>query len=107
MIYKFEEMIGGFNHLGLRLKRKFLNQPVDFYLRPAMQDQVARPISFANDEIEVCSICGFALARVTLANDWTLETCSATGLRHVLRNKALDEWSKKLGKSVSPVGSDK
>lgn len=105
MPFTLKETIGGLNHLRFRWQRKLFNQPVDLYLGPAAQEQLVRPAMLPDGRMEVCWICGFALARLTLQNEWTLETCSATGLKHVLRNKGLDEWSKTLGKSVSSVGS--
>jgi hypothetical protein len=104
--FRFREAPGGYNHLRLLLLRRLLRQPVDRFLGPAVSEQLAQPVYLKEKQMEVCEICGFALARVTLPNGWTLETCSATGLKHVLANKErLEEWSKMLTKSVSSVGS--
>jgi hypothetical protein len=103
--FAWKETIKGLKHLRLRVERSLLGQPIDFYLSPQAEKGLARPVCLDGSKIEVCQVCGFALARVTLPGEWTLETCSASGLKHVLNNDRLSEWSKSLPRSVSSVGS--
>ncbi|MBA3857600.1 MAG: hypothetical protein C0507_11890 [Cyanobacteria bacterium PR.3.49] len=44
----------------------------------------------------VCQYCGHAVASVTFADGWTMETCSAQGLDKLLNSKHTAQWVSKL-----------
>lgn len=44
----------------------------------------------------VCRYCGHAVALVTFADGWTMETCSAQGLNNLLNSTHAAKWAAKL-----------
>jgi hypothetical protein len=103
--FTVRETIGGLKHLSYLFRRILFRQPIDKHLKSQVDSGLAQPVLDQGGKLRVCWTCGFALARITLADDWALETCSASGLKHVLQNSRLEEWSKSLPKSVSSVGT--
>ncbi|GEM_PF-3475783 len=106
MPFNFKETVGGLNHLRLGLARRLLRQPGDRFLkhlgRPGGQPLCVP--SNPDGSPLVCPICGFAVARLELAGGWTLETCSATGLRPVLRACNLGDWVGRLPAGQEAAG---
>lgn len=44
----------------------------------------------------VCMYCKHAIARLTFADGWSAETCSAQGLNDILNSKHTAQWVEKL-----------
>ncbi len=44
----------------------------------------------------VCMYCNHAIARLTFADGWSAETCSAQGLNEILNSKHTAQWVEKL-----------
>lgn len=79
----------------MRWEKKLLKREADFYLRgqkvPESLAGIAT-LSPCGEGQSLCSICGYAQARLEIAGGWLLETCSAVGLRPLLRSSQFKKW---------------
>lgn len=95
MPFSFRESIGAVNHLIVRWDRSFFRRPNDLHLQqfeiPAALDQVVIAADMEKHEA-VCAICGYRLVKLEIIGGWTLETCSAVGIRELLSRPNLRDW---------------
>lgn len=95
MPFNLRESIGAVNHLIVRWDRSFFRRPSNFHLQQfevsAALDQLVIAVDIEKHEA-VCAICGYRLVKLEIVGGWTLETCSAVGIKEVLARPNLRDW---------------
>jgi len=46
----------------------------------------------SRDKVLLCRVCGFAMARATMPNGWSIDSCSAYQIEELLQSKGLQSW---------------
>ena len=78
MIFKLNEAAGGLKHAARGWQRVALRKPFDRYVPRFSNLPTPATISLGSSgQVNVCSICGYALVRMRLDNGWELEVCSS------------------------------
>ncbi len=106
MIFKANEAVGGLKHASMGWQRIILKRPVESLLPrflPTLKNIGidAGAAQDASGQIRRCAICGYALARVTLDNGWTMDVCSAMPVLK-FNHPLLNRWVKDMPSDKLP-----
>lgn len=95
MPFNIRESIGAVNHLIVGWDRSLFRRPIDLHLQQFEISAALSQLAIAAD-IEkheaVCAICGYRLVKLEIVGGWTLETCSAVGIKELLARPNLPDW---------------
>ena len=95
MVFSIKEAINRLSHQRLKWERAFCFKPVDYFLvHYAKTGAQLETVAGSDGNKILCPICGFVICRLELAGGWSLETCSAAGLKSILEGTKVTEQLK-------------
>lgn len=97
MVFNLREAIGGFKHLGLKWTRPLAKRPDTYFIADYQQrGLLIERFHEVDGRPAICSICGYAMIRLTLPNQWIFETCSAMPVIPSFQSKEFSIWAGNL-----------
>lgn len=93
-------MAMGWFHISIGLGRILLRKSRLHYLESLSASYPFLAPVKSQDKLLPCRVCGYAMARATMPNGWSIDNCSAFRLEEILQSKLLQSW---LGDLPNPA----
>lgn len=93
MPFNLRETVFGWRHLAIGVERGMLKRSPHFFLNKLKSEGVPASAVQQGKDWELCPVCGYAIAEVSLENGLLMQSCSALELNKLLKSPGLATWS--------------